>query len=119
MESLRKIKGRDYGRLIISANSAHIPLRGPAVSLGRCARCAQLVVTGETISRCHCQIVNIDGMVVIEDLNSRNGTWVNGIRIQRASLMHGTVVHLGCEQFMFEASCKRAMCRMNSQYVSY
>lgn len=104
MESLCRIKGRDYGRLIISANSAHIPLRGPAVSVGRCGRCAQLVVTGETISRCHCRILAVHDAVYIEDLNSRNGTWLNGTRIQRAPLVNGAVVHLGLEQFVFESS---------------
>ena len=102
MDSLCKIKWRDYGRLIISATSAHIPLRDPEVRLGRCARCAQLVVTGETVSRCHCRILAVNDAVYIEDLNSRNGTWVNGTRVHRALLVNGAVLHLGLEQFVFE-----------------
>lgn len=102
MKGLRRNTGCDWGRLIISATSGHVPLRGPAVSLGRCRRCAQLVVTGETVSRCHCRILTVDDSIYIEDLNSRNGTWLNGVRIQRAPLVDGAVVHLGIEQFVFE-----------------
>ncbi len=92
----------ECGRLIISATSGHVPLRGPVVSLGRCARCSQLVVDGSTVSRCHCRILTEFGTVFIEDLNSHNGTWINGTRINRAPLVNGAVVHLGLEQFVFE-----------------
>ena len=88
--------GIELGRLVISATSAHLPLRGARVCVG------QLVVAGPTVSRCHCQLTLCDGQIYIDDLGSRNGTWLNGVRIQHALLCTGAVVHLGLERFVFE-----------------
>jgi pSer/pThr/pTyr-binding forkhead associated (FHA) protein len=95
-------KGIELGRLVISATSAHLPLRGERVCVGRCSRMSQLVVAGPTVSRCHCQLALCDGQIYIEDLGSRNGTWLNGVRIRHALLSTGSVVHLGLERFVFE-----------------
>jgi hypothetical protein len=52
-------------------------------------------------SRQHAVVVFEKGLVLIEDLNSLNGTWVNGARIhagQPRSLRPGDVVQIGTVQ---------------------
>jgi pSer/pThr/pTyr-binding forkhead associated (FHA) protein len=53
------------------------------------------------ISRRHCRIVQKDGFVVIEDLRSLNGTFVNGERISGARAVRpGDTVELGPLRFV-------------------
>ena len=46
-----------------------------------------LVIADAEISRRHCVIRIVDGTLVIDDLNSLNGTWVNGKRIELPTLL--------------------------------
>jgi DNA-binding winged helix-turn-helix (wHTH) protein len=47
------------------------------------------------VSRRHARIVVVDPTATIEDLGSRNGTFVNGRRISRADLHDGAILGLG------------------------
>ena len=46
-----------------------------------------LVVADPEISRRHCAIRVVDGTLVVDDLQSLNGTWVNGKRIDFPTLL--------------------------------
>lgn len=48
-----------------------------------------------TISREHARIFDRDGETFVADLNSSNGTFVNGERVSRVALKHGDVLKLG------------------------
>jgi DNA-binding winged helix-turn-helix (wHTH) protein len=49
-----------------------------------------------SVSRRHARISIAAGEVVLEDLNSRNGTWINGRRITSPTEVHdGTVIGVG------------------------
>ena len=68
---------------------------GPLL-IGR-ERDAALVLEDEEVSRRHAE-VRYDGRAdvwVIRDCGSRNGLWVDGLRVGRAALVHGTVVRIG------------------------
>ena len=55
-----------------------------------------LVITDPEISRRHCVIRNVDGTLVLDDLQSLNGTWVNGKRIDFPTLLApGDMIGLG------------------------
>ncbi|NJA04508.1 GGDEF domain-containing protein [Methylococcaceae bacterium WWC4] len=54
----------------------------PQISLGRGAD-ADICVPDPKISRQHCAFIRYPGYIVIADLNSTNGTFVNGKRIQK------------------------------------
>ena len=55
-----------------------------------------------TVSRRHVRIVIIDGATTIEDLGSKNGTWVDDERLtEPRSLSDGNVVCLGSVRFRF------------------
>jgi len=56
----------------------------------------------ESVSRHHCQISNLPNVCTIEDLNSSNGTFVNGHRIVSTSLKHGDEVRIGSCALRFE-----------------
>jgi pSer/pThr/pTyr-binding forkhead associated (FHA) protein len=55
------------------------------------------------VSRLHCRVeVGADGRVEIVDLDSTNGTWVDGVRITRAPLLPGGVLRVGRVEFALE-----------------
>ncbi len=66
---------------------------GPWV-LGRGPAC-RLVLDHDSVSRAHAQLRRTDEGWEILDLESTNGTWVNGWRVERATLHPGDVVQLG------------------------
>jgi predicted component of type VI protein secretion system len=47
------------------------------------------------VSNHHARILPDAGQYVIEDLNSMNGTFVNGRRVERATLRNGDVIQIG------------------------
>ena len=59
----------------------HIPLEIDYFVIGRDSDC-HLAVPSPSVSRRHAQLRLEDGQWSIEDLRTRNGTWVNGYRIQ-------------------------------------
>ena len=63
--------------------------------LGRSPECL-IVLASERVSREHAVVRRIHCGLEIEDLGSRNGTWVNGTRIRRPTvLQQGDEVQLG------------------------
>jgi two-component system, NtrC family, response regulator AtoC len=70
------------------------PLDGQTdVVIGRDSSC-ELSLTYSTLSRCHARFSARSGVVVVEDLNSRHGTWVANERVERAVLKVGDSVRL-------------------------
>lgn len=60
-----------------------------------------LIVSNQHVSANHCRIVNRDGELFIEDLNSTNGTMVNGKRIIAPELIKsGDEIRLGETRFI-------------------
>jgi predicted component of type VI protein secretion system len=74
--------------------AALIPLHGgPAfevlkdmVVVGRKSDC-DLFLDHKGVSKHHCVLVKTDGLLVLRDLGSTNGTRVNGTRVRRAALL--------------------------------
>jgi len=62
---------------------------------------ADLTLNYGKVSREHCRIVFERGFYHIEDLGSKNGTWVNGRRVHRAILFHEDRVAIGSTEFRF------------------
>lgn len=66
---------------------------------------ADIIIGKETVSRLHARINKSDGVYYIEDLNSRNGTWVNGKLLhymEKISLRDGDVIAFADERFRYE-----------------
>src|SRR5688500_3430680 len=65
---------------------------------------AGLTIEDEQISRRHAVVRPADGGLEIEDLGSRNGTFVNGVRIESATrLAGGDTVKLGQSVLQLES----------------
>src|SRR4051794_41598146 len=71
-----------------------VPLDGsPAIDIvkdmvviGRKEEC-DLRLEHKSVSKMHCVIVRTDGLLLLRDLGSTNGTRVNGQRVRRAALL--------------------------------
>jgi hypothetical protein len=70
--------------------------------LGRTPEC-DIVLRSARVSRRHCAVAIMDGDGAIEDLQSANGTFVNGARVVRDSLHDGDVIELGGTPIIFVA----------------
>jgi hypothetical protein len=65
------------------------------------------------VSRWHARIIKDKSRVVIEDMNSRNGVFVNGARIrERVPLRDGDRVRVGAYEFVFSDKAFTARARM-------
>ena len=61
-----------------------------------------------TISRRHAQILRQDDRILVRDLGSSNGTYVNGVRVESAELKPGDLVTFGKVQFRLEEMDRRS-----------
>jgi serine/threonine-protein kinase len=65
-----------------------------ALVIGR-GRNAEMVIQDPLLSRRHCQLEMSGGAVLVHDLGSANGTFINGIQATRAAIQPGDVVTFG------------------------
>src|SRR5579884_1195003 len=83
-----------------------IPLNGgPAVDVskdlmvvGRKEEC-DLRLDHKSVSKMHCVIVKTDGLLLLRDLGSTNGTKVNGQRVRRAALLPNDNLNIASFRF--------------------
>ena len=87
--ALRAVSGAMFGR--------SFPLQS-ILSIGR-AEDAGLRIPLDGISRQHARLTPAGNEVLVEDLGSANGTWINGKRITRASASHGDEISFDKERF--------------------
>jgi len=78
MAILRAIQGPTPGQVLA--------VKGDSVILGRHPEC-QLILESGSVSRKHARISVVDGNHYIEDLGSRNGTFVNGRAVAGCQLL--------------------------------
>lgn len=70
------------------------PAVGTPVRIGR-GLDNDIRLTGPSVSFRHASVCLENGSVVARDLGSRNGTWVNGVRVTEARLLPGDVIEIG------------------------
>ena len=80
MASLLVLKGGTPGQ--------RLPLDKPTIVLGREAKDCDFVIANQAVSRVHAQISLIDGRYVIEDLKSRNKTYVNNQLVESRTALN-------------------------------
>jgi len=85
--------------------------------IGR-AETADLRVESVEVSREHAEIVERNGMWLVRDLNSTNGTQVNGKVITEALLSDGDIVRVAQTELTFIASSASQFQRMVTQPIS-
>ena len=83
----------DVGRVRFLPDQ-QIPLDIDCFVIGRESDC-HLAIPSPSVSRRHAQLRSQDGQWSIEDLRTRNGTWVNGQRIHdRTPLSHNDEIRI-------------------------
>lgn len=87
--ALRGVSGTLFGR--------SVPLQA-ILTVGR-GEDAGLRIPLDSISRQHARLTPAGNEVLVEDLGSANGTWINGKRITRASASHGDEISFDKERF--------------------
>ncbi|MHC4841529.1 MAG: protein kinase domain-containing protein [Planctomycetota bacterium] len=70
-----------------------LPEADATVTIGRRSSC-DLVLRVDSVSREHCRIERSEGAYWLYDNGSSNGTLLNGLRIEKAKLVHGDVITL-------------------------
>jgi transcriptional regulator of acetoin/glycerol metabolism len=71
------------------------------VTIGRDPPSGGFALPVEAVSRLHARFSTHNGTWVVSDLLSRNGTFVNGKRVERGALAHGDRVRIGDAVFKF------------------
>jgi diguanylate cyclase (GGDEF)-like protein len=86
------IYGNDLGR--------KFNLNQPSIVIGRSSKC-DLQIDQESVSRSHAKLVNTGKTIILRDLGSTNGTYVNDELIDEYVLRDGDFIKLGRTIFKF------------------
>jgi len=76
------------------------PLSGEEVTIGR-DQSNRLPIPFPNVSRRHARVIFQDEEYRLEDLDSTNGTFVNGIRIKRCVLRNNDQIRIGSVRMVF------------------
>jgi len=92
--------------LIFVESRTRIPIDKPAIVLGRSEE-ADVPVSDRNASASHCRIERASQGYRVCDLESANGTWLNGTRVRRHALKAGDVIAVGTTELRFEDELPR------------
>ena len=81
------------------------PMPSSVTVIGRRTTC-DLCIPLMSVSKRHCQLSHHSGRLKIRDLDSRNGTIINGNRIGEAEIKPGDAVKIGPLAFVFQINGK-------------
>jgi ABC-type multidrug transport system ATPase subunit/pSer/pThr/pTyr-binding forkhead associated (FHA) protein len=99
-----KLTGEESGaplgarlQLVVDRYAVHsIPLKAARTVLGRLSGQDKVAVEGPGVSDAHAELTfSPQGNALLRDLNSEQGTWVNGQRINECALHEGDMIRLG------------------------
>ena len=87
-----------------TGSERRVEVRPLPFRIGKKAGGNDLVLERRNISRTHCLIVEEDGAFLLRDMKSRNGTFLNGRRVEgEATLPDGGVIRIGAFTLTFFA----------------
>ncbi len=93
-----------------------VPIEKPAVVLGRSDE-VDVTVTDRKASASHCRIERTSSGYRVCDLESANGTWLNGSRVRRHALKAGDVISVGTTDLRFEDELARRVTGKKRQRI--
>jgi pSer/pThr/pTyr-binding forkhead associated (FHA) protein len=94
----------NYGKLVLlnpNGPEQEFKLAKTSVSLGR-ANTNDITLNDARVSRSHARLECGAQGIALVDLNSSNGTRLNGLRIERATLKPGDTISLGSQQLKYQ-----------------
>jgi len=92
-EFIVKIENREVQRVILEKDT---------ITIGR-GKDNDIVLENLSVSRYHAQVTRENGQYVIRDLDSSNGTYVNGVRFSRTQVYHNDKILIGKHTLVFVA----------------
>ncbi len=107
------------GKLVITHKGelcGTVPMDKERLVIGR-HNLNNICIDSNAVSRCHAQIVNIDGAQVLMDMNSTNGTFVNFKRIQQQVLRDNDIIAIGRHRLKYVAGSGELAGRARAQRV--
>jgi len=87
-----------YGELVPVGGGDPIPLLKRSLMVGRRESC-DIVLRFANVSAHHCQLTINGGYWQVRDLNSRNGTKVNGVRVKEKRVDPGDVLSIAKHKY--------------------
>ena len=86
-------------QLIPQSGGAPVVIDRDVTVVGRQREHCDLVLDEKSVSKVHCILVKTDGLLFVRDLDSTNGTKVNGQRIMRGALLPGDKLSFANEKY--------------------
>lgn len=82
-----------------SDSAIALPLADGAYQVGRSSQC-QVLLESPSVSRRHACLTVVGHRLTVTDLGSRNGTSIDGVRVQMARALPGQIVTFGSVAFL-------------------
>ncbi|MEM9444346.1 MAG: FHA domain-containing protein [Verrucomicrobiota bacterium] len=105
-----------YSIYLEAEREPHMPiiyeLREGDLTLGGSEKC-DIVVQHPAVSRIHCKIKLTQSSMVIQDLGSTNGTFVEGSMVEKSYIVPGDLIQLGEHSLRIKAVMKRNLTRQH------
>lgn len=79
------------------------------VTVGRAPVCDIAIQEEPTLSRCHVRLSPTPEGMLVQDLGSTNGTYINGQRISQWIARAGDELRLDCIRFLIERPSQRSL----------
>jgi pSer/pThr/pTyr-binding forkhead associated (FHA) protein len=98
---------------LVSEDGSRQYAAGPTATIGRLPD-NSIIIDSPAVSGHHACVFSTDGELVVEDLQSTNGTFVNGVRVSRQVLQHGDVIKVGDHELVFDRLAELAAPSANS-----
>ena len=95
--------GPAYDTVTVGDTGHDVVLRGDRFVVGRLSAC-DICVEDANVSRRHAEFIRIDDAWYVQDLESTNGTKLNGRPVDRARLSDGDVIELGVTRLTYHHS---------------
>ena len=101
-----------------SHESFEIPASNVSISIGRADE-AVIRLNDRFVSRLHCRLELTDGEVIVRDLESRHGTFVNGEAITEAAVQPGDTLMVGMSRLRVEIDGAGGQVSADDEQLSY
>jgi len=88
---------------LVLTDGTRIAIEEEPITIGRLPECA-IVINDHNVSRRHAQVFRDGDAIIVADLDSTNGTKVNGQSITRLRLNNGDVITVGTTRIYFETT---------------
>jgi predicted component of type VI protein secretion system len=110
-QTINEVRSAMEVKLVVERGPARtrvVRLRNPVTTLGRQKSCGLRIPSG-TVSRRHCVLRFQNDLLVVEDLRSANGTFLNGLRVTRPEVVRpGDRLEVGPLVFLVEYQLSQA-----------